>query len=356
VKALYFGTYDRSYPRNAQVISCLRSAGVDVVERQIPVWGRRHNWQLGLGQLARIARAEGALARGALAEADVLIVGYPGHFDIPAARRAAAGRPIVFNPLVSLYDTLVDDRRRFRRRSPAAGILRQVDRIAFGKADLVVADTAAHARFFSETMGLPEERLGVAFVGAEDALFRPGWQPPGAFRALHVGKLIPLHGLDTILSAARLAPEIAFKVVGDGQLESLLDARAPNVDYCSWLEYTQLPAAYQSAGCALGIFGTGAKAARVIPNKVFQALACGVAVVTADTPAARELLTDGEDALLVAPGDPAELAWAIRRLAAKPALAKAIGHAGRLTYERHASEVVLGERWRKLLERAVAAR
>ena len=32
MRALYFGTYDRGYPRNAQVISCLRGAGVDVVE------------------------------------------------------------------------------------------------------------------------------------------------------------------------------------------------------------------------------------------------------------------------------------------------------------------------------------
>ena len=29
MRVLYFGTYERGYPRNAQVISCLRRAGVD---------------------------------------------------------------------------------------------------------------------------------------------------------------------------------------------------------------------------------------------------------------------------------------------------------------------------------------
>ena len=46
----------------------------------------------------------------------------------------------------------------------------------------------------------------------------------------------------------------------------------------------------------------------MIPNKAFQALACGTPLVTADTPAARELLQDGESALLVPPGDPEALA------------------------------------------------
>jgi glycosyltransferase involved in cell wall biosynthesis len=352
MRALYFGTYDRTYPRNAQVISCLRKAGVDVVEAHTAVWGR-HNWSVGLGQLARIARAETRLARQGARNADVVIVGYPGHFDMVAARRVARGRPVVFNPLVSLHDTLVDDRGRFRAGSGAAMVVRHIDRIAFRRSDVVVADTATHARFFRETFELAPERVEVALVGAEDRLFRPGWQPPQPFHALFVGKLIPLHGLDTILAAARLAPEIPFRIVGEGQLAADLADAPPNVASLGWVEYEDLPALYQGAGCALGIFGTSEKAGRVIPNKAFQAIACGRALVTADTPGARELLSHGENALLVPAGNPEALAEALRRLAEDPLLATRLGDAARATYEARAAETVLGAVWRSILERAV---
>src|SRR4029453_511297 len=156
--------------------------------------------------------------------------------------------------------------------------------------------------------------------------------------ALFVGKLIPLHGIDTILAAARLTPELPFRIVGSGQLESLLDDRPANVEWAPWVEYRELRDEHSRAGVALGIFGTSSKAARVIPNKAFQALACGTPLVPADPPAARELLTDGKDALLVPPGEPAALAAALRRLAADDGFRTRLGFDGIGTYLMRASE------------------
>jgi len=303
----------------------------------------------------RLIRAEVALSRVDPGDAEMLVIGYPGHADMAVAKRVAGGRPVVFNPLVSLADTLVDDRGVVSRRSLRAAALRTLDRYAFRAADLVVADTRAHAAYFQDAFGLPSERVAVALVGAEDALFHPAETEQPGFHVLFVGKLIPLHGLETILAAANLVPDVPFVIAGEGQLAPLLADRPANVEHVPWIEYRALPEAYRRAGGALGIFGTGAKAARVIPNKVFQALACARPVITADTPAARELLTDGRDALLVPPGDPSALAAAIRRVVGERGLADRIAAAGRRTYEERASESVLGERWRSLLEGALRA-
>lgn len=328
------------------MISCLRRAGVEVDERHEPVWeGEEHKFAAGAGAALRLARAELRLRRSNPRDAfDAVVVGYPGHLDLGAARKAAGRRPVVFNPLVSLADTLVDDRGRFRPGSLPARVLRSIDRRAFRAADLVVADTAAQANLF-ETLGA--RRVAVCFVGAEDRLFQPGWSPTAEYTALFVGKLIPLHGLETILAAARLTPDVRFRVVGSGQLDRLLDDRPANVEHVPWVEYEELPAELHRASCALGIFGTSSKAARVIPNKAFQAIACGTPLITADTPAVRELLRDGESALLVPPGDPEALASALRRVAD---LGPALSAGGRATYEAHASEDVLGRRWRDVLQ------
>ena len=337
------------------MISCLRAAGADVVERHVGVWeGGRSNWSAGPAAALRLAAAETRLLRRPGERFDAVIVGYPGHLDLPAARRAARGAPVLFNPLVSLHETLVEDRGRFAPGSRAARVLRGIDRRALRQADLVVADTERNALHLAELGGLEPERLAVCLVGADERLFQPRPGPPDSFSALFVGKLIPLHGLETILAAARLAPELRFRVVGSGQLDSLLRDRPANVEWVDWIDYELLPAELGRAGCALGVFGTSAKAARVIPNKAFQALACGVPLVTADTPAARELLQDGQSALLVPPGDPEALAAALRRLAADGDLAESVGAGGLAAYREHASERVLGQRWLGLVEKLVA--
>jgi glycosyltransferase involved in cell wall biosynthesis len=331
------------------VISSLRKAGVEVVERHVSVWDEdEHKWKAGGGALARLARAELKLLRRGGEDFDALVVGYPGQLDLPAAKWAARGKPLVFNPLVSLWDTWVSDRGRFTAQSAAGRALARIDRAAFRAADLTVADTEQNATFFAELAGLPPERFPVCLVGAEESVFHPPWSPAKSF--LFVGKLIPLHGLETILAAAKLVPELTITVAGRGQLDSLLETRPPNVEWVPWIDYQRLGDAYRSALCALGIFGTTPKAARVIPNKVFQAIACGTPVITADTPAARELLTDGESALLVPPGDPEALAGALTRAAEDQGLLRRIAEGGRRAYEQHASEDVLGRRWRELLE------
>jgi glycosyltransferase involved in cell wall biosynthesis len=350
MRVVYFGTYERRHPRNALVIAALRGAGVDVLEQNVEVWDEReHKHGAGLSVVGPFVRAQWKLRKRRPA-GDAVIVGYPGHLDLGAAHRANPGRPVVLNPLVSLYDTLVTDRERFSARSVVGRTLRAVDRKALRGADLIVSDTDAHADFFADLGGIDRDRIVSCFVGADEAIFHPPWSPEEPFTCLFVGKLSPLHGIESILGAAERLPDVRFRIVGSGQLDRAVRNRPANVEHLPWLPYDRLGDAYRAAGCALGIFGASAKVGRVIPIKAFHALACGVPLVTARTPAASELLVENESALLVRPNDPDELASAIERLRQEPALARSIADGGLKAYRERASEGVLGKRWRRLIE------
>jgi glycosyltransferase involved in cell wall biosynthesis len=349
---VYFGTWERGYPRNDQVIAAFESADVEVELMHQEMWSGTHKFGLSPAVIPRLARAEARLARAVVpGDVDAVVVGYPGHFDLWSAKRHA--KPVVFNAMVSLYDTFVEDRERFRDGSLAASTLRRVDRSAFRAADLVVSDTRANADFMRDLAGLDE--VAVCYLGAEERLFRPTWEPNESFHVLYVGKPAPLHGLELILEAAWRLPDVPFRVVGTGQVSHLLDMRPPNVEHVPWVEYERVPDEYARAGCAMGIFGASGKAERVIPHKTFQALAVGTPLITADTVAARELLVNRRDCLLVERNGDA-LAEAIVALRDDFELARRIGAEGRATFEREASEAVLGARWREAIERAIELR
>jgi glycosyltransferase involved in cell wall biosynthesis len=161
-------------------------------------------------------------------------------------------------------------------------------------------------------------------VGVEPEHFPPAMErsprPPGEpLRVLFYGQFIPLHGVETIVRAARLtdADPVHWHLIGTGQeaarIEALIKELEPaHLTWTPWVPYAELIREIHAADVCLGIFGATDKAARVIPNKVFQVLAAGRPLITRDGPAARELLTDAAGATLIPAGDPQALAAAVR--------------------------------------------
>ncbi|MDY5138226.1 glycosyltransferase, partial [Actinotignum timonense] len=66
----------------------------------------------------------------------------------------------------------------------------------------------------------------------------------------------------------------------------------------------------------LGIFGTSDKAQRVVPNKAYQGMAAGLALITSDTAPQRDML--GDAASYVPAGDASALADMLESFAADP--------------------------------------
>jgi glycosyltransferase involved in cell wall biosynthesis len=366
-RVLFAGTFEPTFARNRVLRTLLEDQGYTVEDVQVPLWGKdrfRLVDQSKVKLALRAVRAYASLTVRLLraGRPDVAFALYPGYFDVPLVRVFARLRkfPLVFDIFISLQDTIAGDRALRSSESLMSKFAGRVDRAACRRADLVLADTPAHASYFAELTGVPRDRFRVLWLGAQD-LFRP--QPdiiPTRNLVVFHGTFIPLQGLETIVRAAKLVESegLTVRIIGDGQERSAIEALvreldATNVELTGLLPLEEIPRQIASASLCLGIFGTTLKAGRVVPNKLYECLAVGRPVLTGDTPAIRDAF-DGEVAT-VPPGDPQALANAIRSLCASPDELADLGRRGLARYERDYSQEALGRTLGTYVEELIGA-
>lgn len=348
----YLGTYDRLRERNRIMMTGLRQNGIAVVECHFDIWGGVDD-KSRLGAAAVLLRVlKYILAPVILAgkyifcvpDHDAVIVGYMGHVDVLWARFLSRlrGKPLIWDAYMSLYETVIEDRGLADSRSFYARLLFRLDSWACRLADRIILDTREHARYFERTFSVGGEKLLTVYVGAEDSFFETSQTPRDAVRrviVLFYGQFIPLQGVPRIIEAARILRGhdwITFRIAGTGQedraaTDLLARYRLSNVERIPWIRYADLPQAIDAADICLGIFGNTPKAGRVIPNKVYQCMARGKAVVSISTPALLELFQDGPKLVRVRPDDDGALAEAILGLASDPGRRASIGREAKTT-------------------------
>lgn len=214
-------------------------------------------------------------------------------------------------------------------------------RTAANRKCLGVVLHSAYAASAYARAGVPAAKLLVAHNGAEP---RRMGQPAGKkaararlgldqarFTAVYAGRINAQKGLDTLFAVADLRPDMLFLLVGSegqGPVEAEARNRA-NIRIVAWQGPAELPA-WLHAADALLIPPSRAPLERyrncVLPLKLFAYLAAGRPILAPEAPDTAELLTDGENALLVPPGNAEAAARALDRLR-EPALAARLGAA-----------------------------
>jgi glycosyltransferase involved in cell wall biosynthesis len=336
----YLGAYLPSYARHRVIQRGMQQLGVqvdEVVDRgMLPIrWGRM------IAALHRIPAGT------------PIVVGEASNYLTPVLLEARRlGIPLLFDPFVSLRDSIEDSTDGWRRAA-LAPLLELIDRLNNWAAGAVILDTPQTRAYFVERLGLRPEKAHVAYIGAETDLFYPRPSPVTAdapVRVLFYGTFIPLQGIDVIVKAAaevqRETSGIHVQIVGGGQTSAEIHALASRLQVRNitfgpaQIAYQQLPELIAGADICLGVFADRPKTTRVIPNKLYQCAAMGIPVITADTPAVRAGFDAGE-LVLVPAGDHHALAAAVLALAADPQRRRKIGAAGmRTVHSRYSPRAV----------------
>jgi glycosyltransferase involved in cell wall biosynthesis len=242
--------------------------------------------------------------------------------------------------------------------APSAAKLRRLARRearVWKRAAAYVTITAALARELEERFGT-RPHVHVVPDGGPD----PGniTTPPFDVRQPAVigyaGHLYPWKGVDVLVHALSRLPDAAGLIIGGHPAEpdrARVESLAASLGISGRVSFTgQLPPAQVTArlaGATVLVLPNGASAisARYTsPLKLFEYLALGRPIVASDLPAIREVLTDGETALLVPPGDAGALAAGIHRVLSDAALAQrlaagALELAPRYTWEARAARL-----------------
>jgi glycosyltransferase involved in cell wall biosynthesis len=363
IRVCYFGTYEQAYPGNRTLINSLRIGEIETVECHESLWektlqkGKKYFgfWslaRLGLRYLRTSLRLWRKFRR--LMPVDILIVGFNGHIDLLFAKILCKcyGAALIFNPMVSIYDAIVIDKRFYVEGTWPARIILAFEQFLSRLPDIILLDTEEHYRFWERYLKLPRERYRPLLWGVDETIFfprTPTRSVDGGLRLLFYGKFQPLQGVIYIIEAAKLLEsynDIQFVIIGRGSTWSEVHARAQqlglsNVSFFDWVDLNELPEYIANADVCLGIFGLTPKYGRCIPNKVLQALSMRRPVLTGRTAAMSEYMEGGRHLLFCPPGDPQAIADSVLALRQDPTLRQRLSENGyRLYRERFAPEVV----------------
>lgn len=368
MKICFFGTYDNTYTSNKMILKGFSENNIDVVEinAHIKVTKLTTTQEMSLVQiLKRILRKYKIVIEiiknfNSFLKTDVIYVGYPGHVDVFFAYPVAKlfGKKLVFNPLLIIYNGFADEQGILNKKSGLGKAIKFTESICYRLCDLVFADTPFQYEHLRKDFNIPEKKLRVLPIGADDTGYKYTPCKNTKEKKIHVvyyGLYSPVHGVQHIIEAAnilRTDKNVHFSFVGQGNTfeqnyKRANELKLPNVTFYHDIPESEHLPILQTADIFLGFLQKHPTVDRVIPNKVYQGLALGRVVLTADSPVTRSVFTNKKNAYLCPPSDPKALVAAIVELKNNQKLRASIAANGYKLYKSKFTPKAVG---RKLMD------
>lgn len=348
----FFGFYKPGYTRNRILLKGLRMNEVTVLEC--------NSRKTGIAKYIELINKHRKLKK----RYDIMFVAYPGYLSIILAKMITR-KPIIFDAFFSIYDSVVHDRMVVKGKSIKGAYYWMLDWIACRLADIILLDTNTHIEHFIAVFGIPAKKFRRVLVGSDDDVMFPRRSlsvKEGGFLVHFHGGFNPMQGVEYIVEAAKILEHenITFQIIGRGQTFQETAARAndlkiSNVIFYPSVSYEELGNYIRKADICLGIFGESLKAQLVIPNKVYEAIACGKAVITQESPAMRELFKDMVTCVFAKKADPGDIAEKILLLRDHPELREHIEQDGIRMFQQKLTPVQIGKSVKDILHEVTPA-
>jgi len=355
-----------AYPNTLYRVHQLRNR-FDAREVNVPMWSTTSGgWKSTRSPIHTLWRAitshlQVAWAIGCRPHCNIIYIPYPAPLvALLASLLPHRPRRIVVDGFISLYDTVVNDRKLWSPNSLLSRLLYKLERHAFIKADIVLVDTLQNTKFYSKLFNLsPAHFLALPLATNEVDYVPTPYSPSGkCCRVLFIGTLVPLHGIRTIIEAARrLASrqDVEFQIIGDGADAPLLQAEIADLVNVTWqrrwYSAEELAREIKASDICLGIFGDTDKTQRVCPYKIYSYSSIGRAIITGNTDWLQSAAGSAPSPpfLGVPVNNPSALADAIAFLADSPQERIHLAESARSFYAKHLSNAASMQLLERLL-------
>src|SRR5574340_748504 len=239
-----------------------------------------------------------------------------------------------------------------------------LERFLYHHADRLIVNSPGFVPFVTQRGA---RRVELVPNGADPAMFvstsqdkeflRP-YGLDGKFIAMYAGAHGLSNDLGVVLEAAALLlnrQDIRIVFVGDGKEKSRLLEQAArlnltNVVFLPSQPKNQMADVLASADACIAILKPIELYRTTYPNKVFDYMAAGKAVVLAIGGVVSDVVTGEGAGIAVTPGNPAALAQAIQTLADDRELASRMGTAGRVAVEQRYNRNISSQQFARLIE------
>ncbi len=347
MKVCFFGTYE-SNDLTLRLKNLLQEKDVQVIECQQDV----HSFSQLVKAYPKLVKKHFSL------DYDVMIVPWRGIMSLPLAKLLTR-RPIVYFPYVSIYDTLINDRKIFKKNSIQAKFVWLADKIGCKLADVIVLENDETINYFCTEYNLKKSKFRKFIWGADEKKFPclPIKKTDNTLSVFYLGTFIPFHGVEVIIEAAKILADkndITFTFCGDGQTkkenENLCKKYGlKNVRFLGFVDFSIVRENLENADICLGTFGSLDHRPNSPTNKIFQMLTSQKPLITRDVPVMKEIkLKSNQNCILVKPGDPHDLAKAILFLKNNPETKNKIAKEGYSTFKK-----VTTESWNNFWEKTL---
>jgi glycosyltransferase involved in cell wall biosynthesis len=295
-------------------------------------------------------------------KSDCILVLHPGHLDLPLAWIFArlSNKKLIFDSSISPYDTMFVGRTSIAARSSLkARIVKYIETQLLKLPDACIVDTKGMKQFLTNELGVSKQDISVIPLGADDTIYSPrSVRAHRTTRVLFFGLYNEMHGIDHIMKAIKILRRestIHFTLIGNGHLAPSMRKYAQahilkNVTFQGVIPEKELVKQLQRSDIVLGVFSRSPLFERVIANKVFAAIACKKALISADMPAMHEYFTHMKNIFFVEPERASDIVSAIQHLSEKNHTRERIAENGYNTFTKHFTNKVKGEMLMKAIQ------